>query len=209
VPRASRRQAQSHRQAITEASARLMRERGINGVSVSDLMGAAGLTHGGFYGHFESKEKLAAEACTHAFAESVERWKTKLAGQADHATALRALTDAFLSARSRDNPGTSCPTASLACDVAREPMDTPLRAAFISGTQQLVDLLASLQHGSDPESDRRRALAQFATLVGAVVLARATAGVKISDQILRAAREELAQNISGGTTSKPAQPPGA
>lgn len=206
MPRASKLQAQSHRRAITDASARLMRERGIDGVSVVDLMGAAGLTHGGFYGHFASKEQLAAEACTHAFTESVERWKTRIAAHPDRSAALLALTELYLSTRTRDNPGTSCPTAALVCDVAREPMDTPVRAAFLSGTQQLVDVLASLQHGDDAECARRKALAQFSTLVGAVLLARATAGAAVSDEILRAAREELARNLAGDGASKPARP---
>jgi len=185
-----------------------MRERGIDGVSVADLMGAAGLTHGGFYGHFGSKEQLAAEACTHAFAESVARWKRRVAAQPDHNAALLALTEGYLSTHTRDNPGASCPTAALVCDVAREPMDAPVRVAFLSGTQQLVDVLASL-HGGDAEWARRKALARFSTLVGAVVLARATKGAEISDEFLRAAREELAQNLAGAGASKPARPPDA
>ncbi len=209
MPRASKQQTQSHRLAITDASARLMRERGIDGVSVADLMGAAGLTHGGFYGHFGSKEQLAAEACTHAFAESVARWKRRVAAQPDHNAALLALTEGYLSTHTRDNPGASCPTAALVCDVAREPMDAPVRVAFLSGTQQLVEVLASLQHGGDSEWARRKALARFSTLVGAVVLARATKGAGISDEFLRAAREELAQNLAGAGTSKPARPPDA
>jgi TetR/AcrR family transcriptional regulator, transcriptional repressor for nem operon len=207
--RISKLQAQNHRRAITDVSARLMRERGIDGVSVADLMGAAGLTHGGFYGHFESKEQLAAEACTHAFTQSVERWKTRIAAHPDRNAALRALTEAYLSTRTRDNPGTSCPTAALVCDVARERTDTPVRAAFLSGTQQLIEVLASLQPGGDLERARRKALAQFSTLVGAVVLARATAGAAMSDEILRAAREELAESLGGAAASTPAPPPDA
>jgi TetR/AcrR family transcriptional regulator, transcriptional repressor for nem operon len=193
MPRASRAQTQSHRRAITDASARLMRERGIDGVSVAELMGAAGLTHGGFYGHFASKEELASEACAHAFSESVARWKAKAAAQPDSKAALRSLIEAYLSTRTRDDAGRSCPTVALACDVARAPVDGPVRAAFRSGTEQLIEVLTSLQAGGDPSADRREALAQFSTLVGAVVLARATAGAEISDEILRAAREQLAR----------------
>jgi TetR/AcrR family transcriptional repressor of nem operon len=196
MPRASKLQAQSHRRAITDASARLMREHGIDAVSVADLMGAAGLTHGGFYGHFESKQQLAAEACKHAFTESAARWKSRIAAQPDRDTALRALTESYLSTRSRDNPGSSCPTAALVCDVARAPIDAPVRTAFLAGTQQLLELLASLQPG-DSQWARRKALAQFSTLVGAVLLARAAAGGELSDEILRAARDELAQKFAG------------
>ena len=83
MPRVSRAEAESHRQQITEASARLFKERGINGVSVADLMGAAGLTHGGFYGHFESKDALAGVAVAHAFEQSAERWRKRAAGKPD------------------------------------------------------------------------------------------------------------------------------
>ena len=196
MPRASKLQAQNNRRAITDASSRLMRERGIDGVSVADLMGAAGLTHGGFYGHFTSKSELATAACTGAFSESVERWKARVASQPDAQAALSALIDTFLSPRTRDNPGTSCPTVALACDVSREPKTSPVRAAFRSGTERLTQVLASLQETGNPAADRREALAQFSTLVGAVLLARATAGAEISDEILRAAREQLAQRIA-------------
>ncbi len=195
MPRASKLLTQSHRREITAASARLMRERGIAGVTVADLMHAAGLTHGGFYGHFASKEALAAEACTQAFSESAERWKARAATQPDTQAALRTLIQTYLSARTRDNPGSSCPAVALACDVAREPMDSPVRAAFRSGTEHLIDVLSSLQAGGGSASHRRRALAQLSTLVGAVVLARATSGTETSDEFLRAARELLARQL--------------
>lgn len=191
MPRVSKLETLSHRRAITDASARLMRERGIHGVSVAELMGAAGLTHGGFYGHFASKEELASEACSHAFAESVARWKARAATQPEPRAALRSLIESYLSARTRDDAGRSCPTAALASDVAREPIDSPVRTAFRSGTEQLIDVLAHMQADVDPAAARRDALAQFCTLVGAVVLARATAGAEISDEFLRAAREHL------------------
>jgi TetR/AcrR family transcriptional regulator, transcriptional repressor for nem operon len=198
MPRASKQQTQNHRLAITDASARLMRERGIHGVTVSDLMAAAGLTHGGFYRHFESKETLAGEACARAFAESVQRWKQRVAASSDRGSALLVLTEGYLSSRSRDTPGISCPTTALACDVAREPAGSPLRAAFVAGTRQLIDVLASLQNEDGKMADRSEAMAQFATMVGAVILARATAGDSLSDELLAAAREKLARGITGG-----------
>jgi TetR/AcrR family transcriptional regulator, transcriptional repressor for nem operon len=198
MPRASKGQSQAHRLAITGASARLMRERGIHAVTVSDLMAAAGLTHGGFYGHFESKETLAGEACTLAFTESLQRWKHRIAARPDRASAFLSLTEGYLSTRSRDTPGASCPTSALVCDVAREPSHSAMRAAFVAGTRQLIDVLASLQSGGDAAADRREALAQFATMVGAVVLARATAGNALSDELLSAAREKLRRTAQSG-----------
>ncbi len=198
MPRASKQQSLDHRLAITDASARLMRERGIHGVSVSELMAAAGLTHGGFYGHFDSKEALTGAACTHAFTESVQRWQQRIAAQPDRDSALLALTESYLSTRSRDRPGVSCPATALACDVAREPPGTPLRAAFAAGMGQLIDVLTSLQHGDDAVADRRAAMAQFATMVGAVILARATAGDTLSDELLAAARISSARAAQAG-----------
>ena len=79
MPRVSRAQAEAHREAITDASARLFKEHGLKAVSVADLMGAAGLTHGGFYGHFESKDALAGAATAHAYGQAVERWRRRVA----------------------------------------------------------------------------------------------------------------------------------
>src|SRR6202035_5579739 len=108
VPRVSREQADNNRIAITDASARLFRERGIDNVSVVELMAAAGLTHGGFYGHFESKEELAAEACRLAFGQAAERWEKRIAAKSDSAEARAAITDGYLSAQSRGGPDGSC-----------------------------------------------------------------------------------------------------
>jgi TetR/AcrR family transcriptional repressor of nem operon len=190
MPRASREQTEKHRQAITDVSARLMREQGIKSVSVSDLMGAAGLTHGGFYGHFDSKDALAAAACARAFEQSVERWKKRVGGQPDEPHALQALIEGFLSVHNRDNPGTSCPTTALAGDVAREPMDAPVRATYLAGIKGLLDILYGLQPG-DTKAGHRQALAQLATMAGALLLARATAGDPLSERFLAAAREVL------------------
>src|ERR1700712_5572689 len=100
MPRVSRAEADSHREAITDASARLFKERGLKGVSVADLMGAAGLTHGGFYGHFESKDALAAVACAKAFEQSGTRWQARVDDSANSADALKSIARAYLSRRS-------------------------------------------------------------------------------------------------------------
>ena len=191
MPRVSKQQSESNRASITEASARLFRERGIKGLSVNDLMAAAGLTHGGFYGHFESKDVLAAEACRLAFQQSLRRWRKRVAGGGDARSARAALVEGYLSAQSRANPGTSCPTTALAGDVAREDPNAPIRGEFASGIGQLMNILESLQSTGDAETDRSEALADFATLVGAMLLARATMGEAISDEFLNAARRRL------------------
>jgi TetR/AcrR family transcriptional repressor of nem operon len=191
MPRVSREQTDSNRLAITDASARLFRERGLKGVSVADLMAAAGLTHGGFYGHFESKDALAAEAVAKAFEQSGARWKKRMAGKAGPREAMSALVEGYLSAQARNSPGTSCPTAALAGDVAREPADAPVRAAYRAGVDGMLRVLSSLQQTGDADVDREQALVELSTMVGALVLARATAGSDLSDELLNAAREHL------------------
>lgn len=188
MPRVSREQTDHHRDAIADASARLFRERGFQGVSVADLMAAAGLTHGGFYGHFASKDALLASACGKAFAQSSQRWRGRAAAAATPPQALRAIVDAYLSPASRDQAGTSCPAAALAADVARAPAGAPVRRAYLDGVKALLDQLASLSAAPDPAGRRAAALLQLSALVGALVLARATGGDPLSDDVLRAVR---------------------
>jgi TetR/AcrR family transcriptional repressor of nem operon len=191
MPRVSRAEAQSHREAITDASSRLFRERGLKAVSVADLMGAAGLTHGGFYGHFESKDALAAEATAHAFRQSAERWRRRIARAADARAARAALVEPFLDPRSVPNAGQGCPTVALASDVAREDPAAPVRAAYAQGLEDLLAILAGVEPAGDAAAARRAALADYATMAGALLLARATAGTPLSDELLAAVRERL------------------
>lgn len=191
MPRVSRQQTDLNRVAIEESSSRLFRERGLKSVSVADLMAEVGLTHGGFYGHFESKDALAAVACERSFANSEARWKERVAGK-DGASALAAIVGSYLSTQSRNSPGTGCPTAGFIADVAREPAEAPIRAAYHEGVEKLLAVLASISHSGDEAADRREALVQFSTMVGALMLARATNGTPLSNEILAAAKKSLA-----------------
>ena len=161
MPRVSREQADHNRTAITEASARLFREHGVDNVSVAELMAAAGLTHGGFYGHFDSKEELAGEACRWAFGRSAERWKKRIADKDDPSVARAALTDNYLSSQSRSGPEGSCPATSLASDVARKTADAPIRAAYVAGLEELLKILASVQDTGASRGDREAAMAEI------------------------------------------------
>ena len=192
MPRVSREQTDINRLAIEDASSRLFREQGIKAVSVADLMAAAGLTHGGFYGHFESKDALAAVACAKAFEQSAGRWEKRLGGNLQPA-GLTGLFEAYLSQHSCNNPGAGCPIVGLGIDVAREPADKPIHAAYLGGLKQLIGLLEAAQDTGDTQADRSRTLVQMATLVGAMVLARATSGDALSGEILGAARSHLVQ----------------
>ncbi|HEY9027973.1 MAG TPA: TetR family transcriptional regulator [Burkholderiaceae bacterium] len=208
MPRVSRAEAESHRQQITEASARLFKERGINGVSVADLMGAAGLTHGGFYGHFESKDALAGVAVAHAFGQSAERWRKRIASHPDDAAAGRALiVDKFLSAQSIREVGPGCPSVSLAADVAREPAAAPIRTAYHEGLEQLLQILATVEDAPDAAARRRAALADYATMAGALMLARATEGAPLAAEFLAAARDRLLPPPAAACANAPAPAP--
>jgi TetR/AcrR family transcriptional repressor of nem operon len=191
MPRVSRKQAELNREIVVEAATRLFRERGLHGISVVDVMGAAGLTHGGFYGHFESKEALAREAFGRAFKESGERWNERMAGHTDKAAARQAVIEPYLSAASRDNPGESCPVAAFVGDMCHEATDSGLRQTFVKGIDSLLETLVSLMDSGDPERDRQQALVQYALMVGALTLARATRGDDLSDEILAAANSFL------------------
>jgi TetR/AcrR family transcriptional repressor of nem operon len=201
MARASKEQAETNHRLVIENSAKLMLERGIDGVSVADLMESAGLTHGGFYGHFDSKEQLAAEACVHAFENSVARWTKRAAAAATPADGFKALVEGYLSTRNRDNAGTSCPAPALMADVAREPATSAVRARYREGVNRLLDVLQSVQTTHEGGSARRRAMAQFSMMVGALALARATAGNSLSDEIIDSAREVLLRD------AEPNQPP--
>jgi len=193
MPRVSRKQADLNREIIVDSATRLFRERGLHGISVIDVMAAAGLTHGGFYGHFESKEALAREASGRAFQQSGERWQARIAESADSDTARHALIEPYLSAASRDNPGDSCPVVAFAGDMCHEAVDSGLRQTFNEGLNQLLQIFGSLQNSGDDAQDRQQALVQYSLMVGALTLARATRGEPISDEILEAARCFLSQ----------------
>jgi len=191
MPRVSRKQAELNREIIVDAATRLFRERGLHGISVVDVMAAAGLTHGGFYGHFESKEALAQEASGRAFEQAGERWRERIADHDDKGAARRALIEPYLSIESRDNPGESCPVVAFAGDMCHEAVDSGLRTTFMHGLNNLLDSLGPLMDSDDTARNRQQALVQYSLMVGALTLARATRGDALSEDILDAARTFL------------------
>lgn len=191
MPRVSKEQAELNRIAIEQVSSKLFRERGFNGVSVADLMAAAGLTHGGFYGHFSSKDELAAVACATAFSEASARWEKRVENKPSEQAAFYAIIDGYLSSQKVLDVGNGCPGAALTTDVAREPLDKPVRAAYLAGTEELVEILASFCPSADAATQRKTALAQWSMMVGSIALARATEGHPIAQELLAVAREKL------------------
>jgi TetR/AcrR family transcriptional regulator, transcriptional repressor for nem operon len=176
----SREQALENRERIVEAAAQLFRERGFEGIGVADLMKEAGLTHGGFYGHFESKEELMARACEKAFEESHARWRRRVE-RAD-GKPLAALAKGYLSAAHRDNPGAGCIIAAVGPDASRH--GARVRRSITAWLRSAFDELAPLVPGRGAAARRRRAIATYASWVGAMVIARAVDDRALSDEIL-------------------------
>jgi TetR/AcrR family transcriptional repressor of nem operon len=187
MPRVSRAQTDKNRTAIELVAVRLFQEQGINGVSVAEVMGAAGLTHGGFYGHFDSKESLAAIVCDKAFEQSMQRRAERIARHPnDPKAAIAEITDAYLNSEHRDNPGTGCPALALAVDVAREEQDKPVRAAYLEGLKKMLENFTSLTSAAASADPEQAAMMRLALMVGTLTLARATAGDPLSDAFLQA-----------------------
>ena len=179
----SREQAAKNRERILDAAAQLFRERGFEGIGVADLMNAAGLTHGGFYGHFSSKEDLIAQACARALERSHEKW-TKRAQRAPD-EALSSIARDYLSTRHRDDPGTGCFLAALGSEAARH--GPGVRRTVTEALRSSFEVLARLFPGNSAEVKRRRAIANYASWVGAMILARAVDDRVLSKEILDAA----------------------
>jgi TetR/AcrR family transcriptional repressor of nem operon len=182
----SREQAAENRERILDAAARLFRERGFDGIGVADLMQNAGLTHGGFYGQFASKEDLAAQACERALAQSAARIERVIA---KHATdGLQAVAASYLSTRHRDQPGDGCAFVALGAEAPRHA--PAVRKVFTEALRLRVEKLMQLVPGTKA-ARRRKALATMAHLVGAQVLARAVDDIALSDEILDAVKASL------------------
>ncbi|HTV37055.1 MAG TPA: TetR/AcrR family transcriptional regulator [Xanthobacteraceae bacterium] len=185
--RVSREKAAEHRERIIDAAGALFRSKGFDGVGVADIMKAADLTHGGFYGHFESKDDLIAQASKRSMASAAANWRKVAAEAPDDAFA--ALLNHYLSKRHRDDPGHGCAFAALSGEASRS--GKPVQDAFAEGIEPLIDILASASAGRSKASRRRKAIATLAGLVGALILARAVGDATLSDEILDAARREL------------------
>ncbi|MFF9127912.1 TetR/AcrR family transcriptional regulator [Streptomyces sp. NPDC014889] len=180
--RVSQAQAQENRRRVVETASRLFREQGTQ-VSVADLMKAAGLTHGGFYKQFASKEALIDEATAHAFGELARLREDMLEQHAgERATAQQAFTDTYLSVEHRDSSAEGCAAAALAGDMAREPGDPEARRVYTEGVGAFAEWLAA---------EDQDGIARLCTMLGALILARATKGSPLSEEILTSARAAL------------------
>jgi len=177
--RKSREEAAQTRKRIVSAAAAEFREHGIVATGLADLMKAAGLTHGGFYKHFESKDQLVAEA----LAEALDALTRRLTD------AGRGAVATYLSDWHRDSPGEGCPLSSIGSELARS--DDKTRSLATDGFRELVDIIAGRFDRIPPAAARARALVAVSTMIGALTMARIVDDPKLSAEILKQAKKSL------------------
>ena len=183
--RVTRKQAAANRERVLDVAGTLFRERGFDGIGVADIMKRAGLTHGGFYDQFASKDDLAAEATARVLGKA--GWQERLTGKAD--PSFSDMVRAYLSPRHRDDPGNGCLMSALGSDAARQSRE--VRRAFTDGFRARFSGWLTLVPGRSQAARRKKALATMASLVGALILSRAVDDPALSAEILKATAAEL------------------
>jgi TetR/AcrR family transcriptional repressor of nem operon len=189
---------ETHARIVRKASVRL-REKGAHGIGVADLMKDAGLTHGGFYAHFDSREALVIEAFTHAMDRSIERWR-KLAEQTPPEKRLALIVNTYLTPLHRDDPGHGCSVPALGAEIARESPKT--RRAFAGRLEQMIDTLAAQLPGVPRKAARKQAMAAIATMMGTLVLARVAGSGDFSEELLGAGRDAVLDRAKSAKVKK-------
>lgn len=198
-------QSKQNRQTILTTASRLFRLRGLDEVSVADIMKECGFTHGGFYNHFSSKEDLAVESVTSAFERSTEVLSKKIESGSDPQDGLNVLISDYLDPSYRDTPSGGCPAAALPADAARS--SKKFQSAFSKGLESYLESFVQGMEGDEGEA-REKSIALLSGLVGALVLSRAVkkSSPELSAELLRSARSQLCKQnarseVAQGTKS--------
>jgi len=173
---------ETHERIVTEA-ARQIREHGSREPGIAEIMRAAGLTHGGFYKHFASRDELIAAAAEHAMSSA----GTLFAAVQAEKDPLAALADWYVSRAHRDDPGAGCGVAALGGDAAR---DDAVRGAYRAQVERYLEVLGEMV-GGDDSAARQRAAVTLSALVGAVVISRALGDTPTSDALLADVRDAI------------------
>lgn len=180
--RVSREQFQQNREKILEAAGRLFRERGFDEVGVADVMQAAGLTHGGFYGHFKSKDDLFAQAAAQASDPAISRWEQIVeSGDPD---ALDIIAKSYLSDAHCRGVGAGCVVAALGPEIARRPPEA--RHGATASMKRIVAMLQKAAAGPSEAARRRKALRAYASWIGAMVVARVSDDAAFAKEVREA-----------------------
>jgi TetR/AcrR family transcriptional repressor of nem operon len=190
---------ETHSRIVRKASVRL-REKGAHGIGVADLMKEAGLTHGGFYAHFDSREALVIEAFNYAMDRSTERWR-KMAEETPPEKRFAAIVESYLSALHRDDPGHGCAVSTLGPEIARESAKT--RKAFAAKLDEMIEMMADQVPELPRKAARQQAIAALSTMAGALVLSRVAGSGEFSEEILGAGREAALGRATKAAAKKP------
>jgi TetR/AcrR family transcriptional repressor of nem operon len=192
---------ETHARIVRKASVRL-REKGAHGIGVADLMKEAGLTHGGFYAHFDSREALLIEAFAFAMDRSMEYWR-KTTAETSPERRLAMIVDSYLTASHRDDPGRGCAVPTLGAEIARE--SPKARKAFAAKLEQMIDMIAEQLIDLPPKAARKQAAVTLATMMGTLVLSRIAGNGEFSDDILAAGREAVLARAAQAKVAKKAR----
>jgi len=176
------------RNRIVEEASYGLRQHGADGMSVVDLMKLAGLTHGGFYAHFESREALVVEAFAFAMDRTIVHWSERVKEMPPEQR-FEAVVEGYLSSFHRDNRARGCALPALGADIARS--SPKARRTFGRKFGEMIDMIARLLPDMPPEEARQTATSALATMMGAIVLARAVGDKGMSDDILAAGQQAL------------------
>lgn len=187
VVKVSKETVEQNRERVIATAARLFRERGIDGIGLVDLMKAAGLTPGGFYRQFKSKDDLIVQAVKRAYTDMSEDIAGRIAGSDDP---LETLVRHYVSDYHRDDPGQGCGLAAMAADAARH--DNPaLRECFGSMVSNYIGLLTKLVSGQSAKAKRSAAISALAEMIGSVVLSRVVPDPALSGEIIESVSNDL------------------
>ncbi len=182
--RYSRQHKAQTRARIVRRAATSLRQKGLHGVGVADLMKQAGLTHGGFYAHFKSRDALIGEAMIFAMDGIAAKWRARADG-APAGKKVDAIVKGYLTAQHRDDPGNGCVLPALGAEIARANAKT--RKAFAERLEEMIALVVAARGGRPSRAARQQAMGTICAMMGALVLARATCG-QLSEDLLLAGR---------------------
>jgi TetR/AcrR family transcriptional regulator, transcriptional repressor for nem operon len=190
--RVSKEQVAEHRERILTVAASLFRQHGFDGVGIADIMKGAGLTHGGFYRHFTSKEDLMMQVSARSLAGSAQKWERILSEEGEDSVEM--IVKGYLSEAHFENRARGCALPALCGDAARQPLS--IRSAFGNGLKPLIKVLSGIVPGASSAVRRRKAISTMAELVGAMVLARCVDDPKLSREILATVSNNLVEHIA-------------
>lgn len=195
------------RRRILDAAAAAFRTHGADGIALADIMREVGLTHGGFYAHFASKEELLAATLAEVNASRIARFEA-MAKAAPAGSALQAAADVYLSSRHREHPESGCFVATLGSEVARS--DGPARQRMSFNIHAWLDQFARCAPGTHAESRRQAATGAFAAMIGGIIMARGVVESNESDRILADVRAFIRDALAqAGSPPEPGARPQA